>query len=235
MKFLRSFVRARSWDWSYTLRELAIVVIGILIALAVSNWAQERRDRAVETGYLKRLLADATENMTALQKRIDLHTRRADILSRLRRSIVEGTPPPSDEEISEVLCRWFIQPALPLRRGTYAELISSGNLGLLQDLELRALLARAEAAHEESLRLDRFADILQQVTAPLNAYREWQIDPDAWDGVGCRFDYGGMRADPAIPPMLSQLYRDQFMNRAFRQRELNAVRAVHDRIVQLKR
>jgi hypothetical protein len=39
-----------------------------------------------------------------------------------------------------------------------------------------------------------------------------------------------MRSDPAIPSMLAQLYRDQFMNRAFRQRELTALRAGHDRI-----
>lgn len=227
----RGFVTGfRRWNWRYVLRELAIVVVGILIALAVNGWAQERRDRAAETRYLERLLADSTDNLAEIQKMIDLHTHRADILERLRASLSDGTPPPSQEEISEVLCRWFIQPALSLRRETYAELVSTGNLGLVRDVELRTLLARAEASHEEALRLDRFAEILQQVTAPLNPYRAWQIDAKGLGGVDCRFNYEGMRADPAIPSVLAQLYRDQSMNRTFRQRELAAVRAVHDRI-----
>ena len=117
-----------------------------------------------------------------------------------------------------------------MRCGTYAELVSSANLALLRDVDLRALLERAEASHEETLRLDRFADILQPVTAQLNLYREWQIDPSSWNGVGCRFNFEGMRSDPAMPSILAQLYRDQAMNRGFRQRELTAVRAVHDRI-----
>jgi hypothetical protein len=213
MKLHAFFAKPLGWNWRHALGELAIVVIGILIALAVNDWAQARRDHALEVLYLKRLLADSDDNLAAIQKRIDLHTRRADILARLNASITGGAPPPSDDEISEVLCRWFIQPALPLRRGTYAELVSSGHLALLRDVELRRLLEGAEATHEEVIRLDRFADVFQQVTAPLNAYRQWQIKPNEWDGVGCRFNYEAMRADPAIPSMLAQLFRDQFMNR----------------------
>jgi len=62
------------------------------------------------------------------RERIDLLTRRTDQLARLSRWLTDGTERPTDEEISEALCRWFIQPALRLRRETYAELVSTGNL-----------------------------------------------------------------------------------------------------------
>jgi hypothetical protein len=230
-----SSARRRGFGWPRALSELAIVVAGILIALAVNNWAQARRDQAVESRYLERLLADSNENVAALQERIDLHTHHADLLARFNSSLTGGTARPTDAEISEVLCRWFIQPALRLRRETYAELVSSGNLALLRDVQLRSLLEQAETRHTEWERLDRLTNnILPQVTTPLDRYRVWQIDPRSSNDVACRFDFDGMRSDSAIPSMLAQLYRYQTVNRAFRQQELTAVRAVHDRILDVR-
>ena len=122
--------RRRGLDWPHALVELATVVIGILIALAVNNWAEARHNVALEARYLERLLADSAENLTMLQERIDLLTRRTDQLTRLSRWLTGGTERPTDGETSEVLRRWFIQPALRLRRETYAELVSTGNLSL---------------------------------------------------------------------------------------------------------
>jgi len=146
--------RRRGLDWPHALVELATVVIGILIALAVNNWAEARHNVALEARYLERLLADSAENLTMLEERIDLLTRRTDQLTRLSRWLTGGTERPTDGEISEGLCRWFIQPALRLRRETYAELVSTGNLSLLRDVPLRGLLEQAETRHEELLRLD---------------------------------------------------------------------------------
>jgi hypothetical protein len=225
--------RRHGFNWSHALVELAIVVVGILIALAINNWAQARHDAGLEAHYLDRLLADSAENMTMLQERIDLHTRRANTLARLSKWLTNETQPPTDGDISDVLCRWFMQPALRLRRETYAELVSTGNLALLRDVPLRKLLEQAEARHEESSRLDHFIDTLERVTEPLNRYRQWEIDPNSHFEVGCNFDLIGMRADPAIPSILAQLYRDQTLNRSFREQELAAVRVGHDRMIKL--
>jgi len=67
----------------------------------------------------------------------------------------------------------------------------------------------------------------------LNQYRQWEVDSNSRFGVGCHFDLKGMRSDPAIPSIFAQLYRDQTLNRSFREQELAAVRAVHDRIIKL--
>src|SRR6266487_1159737 len=106
--------RRHGFDWPHALVELVTVVVGILIAVAVNNWAEARHNAALESGYLERLLADSTENLTILQQRIDLLTRRADRLARLSRWLTGGTERPTDDEVSEVLCRWFLQPALRL-------------------------------------------------------------------------------------------------------------------------
>jgi len=224
----------RGFDWPHALVELATVVVGILIALAINNWAQARHDALLEARYLDRLLSDSAENATMLQERINLHTQRAATLAHVTNWLANGTQPPTNDEVSNVLCRWFMQPALRLRRETYAELVSTGNLSLLRDVPLRGLLQQAETRHEEALRLDRFLDTLQRITEPLDRYRQWQIDPNSRFEVGCRFDLNGMHSDPAIPSILAQLYRDHTLNRSFREQELAAVRAVHDRIIKLR-
>src|SRR5262245_26907722 len=127
----------RGFDWPHALVELVTVVVGILIAVAVNNWAEARHNAALESGYLERLLADSTENLTLLHERIDLLTRRADRLACLSRWLKGRTERPTDDEVSGVLCRWFLQPALRLRRETYTELVSTGNLSLLRDVPLR--------------------------------------------------------------------------------------------------
>jgi ABC-type multidrug transport system fused ATPase/permease subunit len=47
--------RLREHDWFAALLELLIVIAGILIALQVSNWNQDRQDRALARQYAQRL------------------------------------------------------------------------------------------------------------------------------------------------------------------------------------
>lgn len=50
--------RLRTYDWMAAAIELVIVVVGILIALEVSNWNQNRQDLARADGYYRRIHAD---------------------------------------------------------------------------------------------------------------------------------------------------------------------------------
>ena len=42
----------------YVIGEIFLVVIGILIALQINNWNENRKDRLVEINYLKNLKHD---------------------------------------------------------------------------------------------------------------------------------------------------------------------------------
>ena len=84
-----------------------------------------------------------------LQERINLHTQRAATLAHLTNWLTNETQPPANDEVSSVLCLWFMQPALRLRRETYAELVSTGNLSLLRDVPLRKMPELAETRREK--------------------------------------------------------------------------------------
>lgn len=226
-------------DWLAVVTDLVIVVLGIVIGLQASQWVQTRQDVETERRYLKRLLADSNSNVGALKQAIGVNDRRASTLSSLAAALENGGPAPSQADLSNVMCRWFIQPAVNVRRGTYVELVSSGRLALLRDEDLRGRLALEQAAHDEAERLDLLAPAVFQVAAPLADYREWRIvgtgagTGAGASGVDCIFDVAGMRADRRIPSVVAQLYRDQSTHKAFRQRELDAVRATSARLSQL--
>ena len=51
---------------AYAVGEVALIMIGILLALQVSDWNQARKDRAEETSILIRLNAEFEENQERL-------------------------------------------------------------------------------------------------------------------------------------------------------------------------
>src|SRR5687767_12197700 len=149
-------------DWVAVVTDLVIVVLGIVIGLQASQWVQTRQDVETERRYLKRLLADNDANVRALEQAIRVNDRRAAILSSLAVALENGRSAPSQADLSNVMCRWFIQPAVNVRRGTYVELVSSGRLALLRDEDLRGRLALEQAAHDEAERLDLLAPAVFQ-------------------------------------------------------------------------
>jgi hypothetical protein len=216
-------------NWFAVAIDFAVVVLGIFIGVQASLWVQDRQDHETERRYLERLLGDTDANVRALEQGIAVNDRRAATLASLAAALENGGPAPSPAALSDVMCRWFIQPAVNVHRGTYAELISSGRLALLRDEDLRRRLALEQTAHDEAERLDKLAPAVFQAAAPLADYREWRIVASEGD-VDCEFDVAGMRADPRIPSMVAQLYRDQINHKTFRQRELAAVRETGARL-----
>lgn len=59
-------MQLRAHDWTAALIELLIVIVGILIALQVSNWNQDRLDRARGDAYYLRLQAELAADLGAM-------------------------------------------------------------------------------------------------------------------------------------------------------------------------
>ena len=54
----------------YAIGEIALVVIGILIALQINNWNEWRKDREKEKAHLQEIAATANSNILLLEKQI---------------------------------------------------------------------------------------------------------------------------------------------------------------------
>ena len=232
----RVIAHFKKQEWTAIGLDFLIVVVGVFIGIQVANWNEGRAERIAEERYLTRLYADTQANIAELEELVSVHERRAAILADMENALLTGGEPPPPADLHGVLCRFFVQPGVELQQATYGELVSSGNLSILRDEKLRILLSRQQAAQAEIVRDDIMTPAIQRAAAPLEDYRAWRIaaEPDKiFGGVDCIFDIDGMRADPRIPSVMAQLYRNQHTVGRFRKRVLDITLALDARLKEL--
>ena len=147
-------------NWRYAAGEIAIIVIGILVAIALDNFNDSRNARRLEREYLRRLVDDLkadtatfgfvacglTRKSASLAFADSIVTRNIALRDTLRflQALVLGSN--------------FAWNQPRLRPTTFDELQSTGNLRLLRDHELRAKVVRYYTAAR--LHLTRLAATL---------------------------------------------------------------------------
>jgi len=123
------------------LGELAIVIVGVLLAIAADRWNTGRQDRAAEEAYLVELEADLRSDTAALSEEI-ARAQRREAAARLMLSVVlEGAPiaDPVEFVSSVVNASTYGEPVQS--RETFDDLVQTGRLGLITDPNLRRELA----------------------------------------------------------------------------------------------
>lgn len=131
--------RAAGLRW--VLGETLIVVVGVLIALAVDNWREERREERTEEQYLSSLLEDLDSDFAELA-RAGGQARTAAEAARTVLEVLRGQA----QSISGDSLAWSVEYAgflyfpayFPY---TFNELLSTGNLRVIRDPEVRREIA----------------------------------------------------------------------------------------------
>jgi len=133
----------------YALGEIFLVVVGILIALQINDWYQERVDRQTETEYLISMKRDLAEDMLELQEAIDGN---AHLLAGLNDTLQLLAAPRDDDVWRRDLYThaikytyWFV--IVEFSRLTMAQLQYSGGMRLISDAPVR----EAMIAYEQGL------------------------------------------------------------------------------------
>lgn len=128
---------------AYAIGEIILVVIGILIALQVNNWNENRKNGEIEQKLLKALLQEFESNLEILEEAIILND------SIIQKSINLGkyTGPVlpknvSEKELSDLMVGVFKMEAhyFP-NQGTIEEIINSGSLSIFSDPALRKAIS----------------------------------------------------------------------------------------------
>ncbi|HSE12657.1 MAG TPA: hypothetical protein VLB69_08485 [Rudaea sp.] len=224
----------RERDWFSVGVELFVLVLGIVLGLQASDWANDRRDRAEEHDYLRRLLEDNAANQAIVERGLERNRHTAGLARSISEALASADRQPDQQAMTTALCKWFVQPVLHLQRSTYAEMISSGKLLLLRDQRLRAQLAEEDATHAEVHRLDVLIPPMEHAAMPLERHTRWYIDNAKEDAdldpksAACTFDVDGMRHDPQVQSALAQVYRYEVLFAMFHERELKALGSTRD-------
>jgi len=121
------------------LAELAIVVLGILIALGVDQAVDSRRERLLEGDYLQSLAANIGEDLTALDQFYLPFIERRDSAARWLGTFAEVPAPAISDSIAfiEKIYVAAAYPTFDAEKSTFEDLSSTGNLRLIDDPPLR--------------------------------------------------------------------------------------------------
>ncbi len=131
----------KNQEWTAIFLDFLIVVVGVFVGLQVSNWNEAREDRARGDEYLERLYADLTSDHLSANGRMAFWREVRDYgdvgLAYGETGLVE------QQKAWDVLLAYFqasqVNELYP-KITTFDEMRSAGELGLIQNVELRQLL-----------------------------------------------------------------------------------------------
>ncbi len=124
----------------YAIGEIFLVVVGILIALQINNWNQNRVNKQLETNYLNNLAINVENDIRRMNELIIKRYDQKMEGLRLAKSYAQGQYQVKDTIDFLLKVSYgavFAQGVDFFNTQTYNELISTGNLRLISDDELK--------------------------------------------------------------------------------------------------
>lgn len=169
----------------YAIGEILLVVIGILIALQINNWNQERMDKKLEESYLKELKVEFEENVAFIESfYLDRYDRKVEALNMLR-EYYHGNYVIQDSAYFAIEAGFGAVFGTRTYQGSspvFDEMISTGKLNVIKDELLRRKLIdyyRLIDIYMESLK-EYSSGYLMMINSlrPFNENHPDHVDPD---------------------------------------------------------
>lgn len=133
----------------YAIGEIILVVIGILIALQINTWNEERKSADQEALYIKRLIADNKQDLLTFSKFIKELNKGKQSVELFSAALKSNTV--SDSLLIHRANEYFkygsIFPIFSSSRSTFEDLSSTGNLNVIRNSELRDKIVQHYALH----------------------------------------------------------------------------------------
>jgi hypothetical protein len=223
---------AKAQNWFAVTLDFFIVVMGVFIGIEVANWNQARQDRQEERRYYGQLLVDLRADLETLSRTERLANRYDDaaqlVIDRLGG---RATPQASPGRMATAIhyAGWIHIPYAS--RGTYDELVSTGNLGLLRNAPLKSEIANYYGTFDrgrqwDSLLRDQQSDYWTETAGilprPVLRAAVRETEPTISPGED-RAIWQAARSHPRLPNMLIGMAAHQ--ERVRRDSEFQAARA----------
>ena len=123
--------------FKYAIGEILLVVIGILIALQLNTWNQDRQDRVQEQQVLTQLLIEYEKNLVQLKQKIFIRNEIISSSLKLLNYKNDETAIILADSFNLHLGRMITRPTFDPELGVTTELTSSGKLYLITNASLR--------------------------------------------------------------------------------------------------
>ncbi len=145
------FWRKFKLDWSYAVGELLIVVVGVLIALAIDQWNDDRLERLEEVDAVARILTGVQTDLQDFDFRLKAVDAKEESLLRVKAFLAGGAQIDPAAFLRDIVggadFGWNQGLA---RRSTYDNLLESGRLGIIANSEIRSQISDYYRYYQDS-------------------------------------------------------------------------------------
>ncbi len=146
----------------YAIGEVVLVVIGILVALQIDNWNENKRLRNIEQQYLLSLKEEFNYNKIELARVMNLNTMYTDYALEISDHTGPENPEITEKEFEDMAMGAFsAEVHYNPNQGVLDEVISSGKLGIFNNDELKFALSSWGAVFEKALWQERTHETLR--------------------------------------------------------------------------
>jgi len=121
----------------YAIGEILLVVIGILIALQINTWNQQRIEAQKESRYISELNRDLNSQLQEIQYLNETLSSSLERLNMLIDLLDENEPLKVNEKIASLFFSIYERTSFTIKDPIYQELIATGNIELIRNKELR--------------------------------------------------------------------------------------------------
>lgn len=202
---------AKAQNWFAVALDFFIVVIGVFIGIEVANWNQGRQDRQEERRYYGQLLVDLRSDLETLsfaERRADEFDEAAQLVIDRLSGKVPRQASPGRMATAIHHAGWIYIPYAS--RGTYNELVSTGNLRLLRNSQLKSEIANYYATFDtirqwdvllRNQQSDYWAETAGVLPRPVLRAAVRETEPTISPGED-RMIWQAARSHPRLPGML---------------------------------
>jgi hypothetical protein len=126
--------------FKYAIGEIVLVVFGILIALSINNWNQNRINNLSESLLLKEINTEFKFNKEELESTVKAYVRIRDQCDYLRKSFPTVQSEIDKDSLSKALYQIRNLSSADLSMGSISTLINTSSFEIISNTELRSLL-----------------------------------------------------------------------------------------------
>ena len=122
----------------YAIGEIVLVVIGILIALQINNWNEQRKELILERTYVNRLIIDLQRDSFNLKEVTSLVENRQKVIKDFMNSLDDKNPNSTTiDKATQYFTTGWGTTAFTAQDNTYTDLSQTGNMQIFKDDALR--------------------------------------------------------------------------------------------------
>jgi hypothetical protein len=137
----------------YAIGEIILVVIGILIALGVNNWNENKKNNKLGKDLLSRIHHDLVQDTVQFRSKINSNNTLRNDIKQVLVDLYNGVDSiPQVQQMSAIYDQSLDQVFSP-NDNTYKSILSSGTLGLITNIELKENIVDLYSEYDETKNL----------------------------------------------------------------------------------